>query len=112
MAFRIPAECQDMARTADVRKWVRSKKFPRNEYFESIDLFRSELKKYDPDGEHYPHLAVMLARSIDVEGCLLTHVLEVGVEIADASKWDKICVAAAWAVLQEYQNALEKGDWP
>jgi hypothetical protein len=112
MAIRIPAECQDMAKAADARKWVRSKKFPRAQYFESIEIFKNELNKYNPDGEHYPQLAVMLACSLDVEGCLVTHVINVGTPIGNAEEWTKICTATAWVVLQEYASVVEKGDWP
>jgi len=112
MAFRIPVELQETAKAFNVRKWVESKDFPKQQYFETVDIFREQLERFDPDGEvNNKHLATILACTIDTEGALATHALATGIEIGTAEKWLQICTAAAWVVLQGYANAVKKGEW-
>ncbi|NIZ91564.1 hypothetical protein [Kineococcus rubinsiae] len=113
MAFRIPVELQEVAKAFDLKRWTKPKSFPRDAYYETIDDFRAALKRFDPDDEvNKKHLATMLAATIATEGALETHALATSMEIGNAEKWTQVCTAAAWVIMQAYETAVTKGEWP
>lgn len=112
MAVRIPAPLQDIAATAQVRNWVRKKGFPQEVYFESIDRAKVALGVFNLDEIPTSTLAISVVASIDAEGSLLNHVIPLGIGVDDDARWYKICLSAAYVVLNEYFKAVEDGKWP
>lgn len=113
MAFRIPVELQETARAFDVKKWFSQKTFPKALYFETVDMLSEHLRKVDPDGDlNNKNLATMIACTIAQEGSLERYALATGSEIGSPEKWTQICTAAAWVIMQAYDNATRKGEWP
>jgi hypothetical protein len=115
--MRIPAHLQQVSEQLALRAWVARSDFPSDTHFESIDIFKERVQKHQPD-EADPEapdrlIAIMIGAALDAEGALLTEVLSVATfEISDEDEWARCCEAAGWVVLQAYENACSKGEWP
>jgi hypothetical protein len=112
----VPPHLQEIAAGLALESWVHSPAFAWETHLESVDLFKETLRRHaSEDGEEPTPktLATALAAAIDKEGRLLTYVLERGtVEIGDEERWLRICIAAGYVVLKEYEDACNCGKWP
>jgi hypothetical protein len=114
----VPAHLQEIAKQLGLRSWVARKGFPREIYFETIDLLKANFARHSAAEPRDEVLAGCLAYTIDHEGVLLTHVLEAGTyKLSEGDgdpdrRWLKVCQAAAWVVLQAYAKACKDGEWP
>lgn len=112
-SLRVPAHLQEVARALGLRSWVDSRKFAKDVHFESIEIFRERLRRHAEGGEaelSADLVVPMIAKALDVEGRLLTHVLDAKTyPIDDEATWQKICNAAAWVVLQAYERERGSG---
>ncbi len=115
--MRVPAHLQEVKEALALRSWVESKAFPRESYFETIDLCKERLGHHQPEDEDdepsKDAIPPMLAAALDYEGRLLTYVLaQETMAIEDEARWGNICLAAGWVVLQLYEKACRNGEWP
>jgi hypothetical protein len=105
------------AQSLALRSWVDGRQFPKDAFFETIDTCKTLLaSKHKPaDGDDPPSdhaLAIMLAGTLDEQGQLLAYALErQTVAFKDEQEWLKVCLAAAWVVLQVYEKACKDGSW-
>jgi hypothetical protein len=111
---RVPAHLRELAEELQLRRWVYRSDFDREAYFGTIDGFITTLRTFHPE-HHDPtneELVPLIARVIDTEDLLATHVIDGGWSIGDADRWFRICTAAAWTVMQRYRLESENGKWP
>lgn len=121
--MRIPTHLAELVARLGLRSFVKSSTFPIDTHCESIDLFKRRLRRHprreDEDVEAVTEraprdeaLASMIAVTLDEEGLLETHVLDVGTVTVDGEgTWHRICLAAGWVVLQAYELKVKNGDW-
>lgn len=113
--MRVPAHLQEIKERLALQSWVDGKQFPRDAHFESIDAFKGRLGKHQQEEDASllnAKLATMVAGALDVEGYLLTYVIEQGTyPIDDEETWGNICLAAGWVVLQRYERECTNEKW-
>ncbi len=63
----------------------------------------------DPD---YEAIAPVIARLLDREGALYNYVGAQAHCPDTDDGWLKVCLAAAWVILDRYEQAVKKGKWP
>jgi hypothetical protein len=110
--MRIPAHLQDLAQRVAAKSWTKAKSFPRDVYFQNIDIFAKTIS--DINGGEVPQnksLAEAISIMVEEENSLLAHVLKKNIGIKDDAEWSQMCKAAAWVILQEYNNAKKSGKW-
>jgi hypothetical protein len=113
---RVEAALRTTSKKHALRRWVDGKKCPRDDYFASIDGVRQLLQRHagdedapDPD---YQAIAPVIARLLDQEGALYDYVGSQEHCPDNDEGWATVCLAAAWVLLERYEEA-EKGDkWP
>jgi hypothetical protein len=116
--MHVPAHLQEIARQLALRSWVDGRSFPRESYFETIDGGRELLARHNKDADESRHgVVILIAGALDEEGLLLTHMLDKGTYSRDSSedreaRWFRVCLAAAWVVLQAYEKDCKAGKWP
>jgi hypothetical protein len=115
--MRIPAHLQQISKQLALRSWVKSSKCARETHFESIDIFKARIFAHQSDGQDSSDndelLVTMIGAALNAEGALLTHALDKGTcDLDGPDQWSKVCLAAGWAVLQNYEHACSNGDWP
>ena len=100
-------------RKVGAKKWVKSKKrFPRDEYLESIDEFIERREKLTGGRRPSdPQIAAMLAVTVNDVGDLRTHASRERV-VATKEEWPDMCEATGWEILRAYYSDIEKGKWP
>ncbi len=113
----IPAHLQEISQELALRSWVNNKDFPKGTYFETIDEGKIILERHQRgDDDRTDLLVLALVMALDAEGLLLAHVLEKGtydLNMEDREMtWFRACQAGAWVILQAYELACTKGDWP
>ena len=114
--MRIPAHMQAIATSLGLQSWVTSRDFPLETYYETIDLCNSRLaNSHLKAGEDQPSdmaIALMVAGALDEEDLLMTHVLSKATHpIDDDDSWRRICIAAAFAVMQAHERDCKSGKW-
>lgn len=115
--MHIGATLRTTAKNCGLRTWIDGKNFPRDDWFESVDLARSILQRHTPDGADiidpdWAALAPIIALIMDRDGLLLAHVAKKGKDTEDQAEWERICLAAAYVVLERYEAAVKEGRWP
>lgn len=116
--MRIPPDMQGVANDLRLRELVKSRKFPRDRYYESIELYRDRLTEKHPNPEDenlappLSAVAPLIAGTIASEGLLLAHCLENGIEVGDEAEFWNKCMAMAWATLQAHERDVNNGRWP
>lgn len=110
--IRVPVPLRDTAREIDAEKWARARRFRRREWFEMIGEFRKPVeavsKLAGSDSFEQQTTVGMIALAINAEDSLAQHVLDCGIKVDDDSVWAKMCTAAAWVLLQEYDDAKKR----
>jgi hypothetical protein len=114
--MRIPTHLQEIAESLALRSWVTSRDFPHATYYETIDLCTDRLaKSHLKAGEAEPSdvsIAIMIAGALNEEDLLTTHVISKGTyPISDDEGWHRICLAAAYAVMQAHERDCNSGKW-
>ncbi|UXM91111.1 hypothetical protein [Paenarthrobacter sp. JL.01a] len=112
--IKIPADVRDKAKEIAAKKWFKSKAPQRKAWFSAIDDCINHLEGFS-GGEKAENksIAAMLAVAVHTEYSLADHVVDkVGASVSDHDAWMKMCTAAAWVIVQEYRNDVEKGAWP
>jgi hypothetical protein len=112
--FKIPADVRDTAKEIAAKKWFKTKHSQRKAWFSAIDDYINHLEGFS-GGEKAENksVAAMLAVAVHTEYSLADHVVDkIGASVSDPDAWMKMCTAAAWVIMQEYRNDVEKGDWP
>lgn len=116
--MRVPAHLQEISRKLGLRSWVNhNKDFPKAHYFKTIDDGKTMLEQFGEVGADRDEFVVrIIATALDVQGMLLTHVLEAGTYDLDTEDremtWLRACQAAGWVVLQAYELACKNNEWP
>lgn len=94
--------------------WVKSIKERRHVYFEAIDDIKQTLFKplgNDPSAEAIMQTLVFVLQEDD---SLTDHVFgyEGSSALTGEEMWEKVTLAAAGAMLQAYELAVQKREWP
>ncbi len=114
--MRVPAWLQDTAQTLGLRDWVHRRDFPLDAYCETVDGAYEIVRRHQaPDDEDDPapdQVVPVIAAALYTEGALLKHCLDKAYEIPDEAAWAKVLSAAAYVVLQRYELARKRGEWP
>jgi hypothetical protein len=97
-----------------LRKFINGRKFPIELYYESIEFYQTGFEHPFGDGRRAGNeiLAKMLALTLQDAGAMYAHVESVGHDVEDEAEWAQIYLAAAWIILESYEGACERGDWP
>jgi hypothetical protein len=115
-AIGTPQHLRTLSKNHKLRKWVDDKSTPREGYFETIDGLRAIFKRHpqtpprpDPD---YETLSISIADLMYREGNLYVHV-DNGNTVGPSTEegWREIYRAAAWAMLERYDEAIADGTW-
>lgn len=98
----------------DLWKWADGKWCPKKDYFQSVDGLRVIYRRHVGNGRddpNYPFLAHPVARVLDKEGALYDHLARNQQETDDPDKWARLCLAAAYVILERYDEAVANGEW-
>ena len=95
-----------------LRSWVKGRKFPSADHFVHIDVQRREYRRMvgrdnDPD---WAFLQPIVSMSLNRGGHLGAYLDRKRVTVTD-DEWIRVCQAAAWALLDEYEKAVAAGKW-
>lgn len=110
----IPIVLRTAAKNADLGKWADGKRCPKKEYFQSVDGLRVIYRRHAGSGRddpNYPLLAHQVADLLDKEESLYDHLARNQQETDDPVKWTQLCLAAAYVILERYDEAVAKGEW-
>lgn len=102
------------AKNADLGKWADGKRCPKQDYFQSVDGLRVIYRRHagnSSDDPNYPLLARQVARLLHKEESLYGHLVRNQQETDDLVKWTQLCLAAAYVILERYDEAVANGEW-
>jgi hypothetical protein len=107
-------------KTLALGSFVTRQAFPLREYYATIEELRAAIEartgRAGDAVDDRDTLLVLLAGVVDRDGEFLAYVLDdTNYDLSsdrEEAQWKLACEALAWTILQEYDKACERGDWP
>lgn len=113
MEVHISIPRRSLSKRLQLRKWVDSKSFPRDDYFKSVDHARAiisrRLQGADLEAIEGEFVAGTIARLLEMEGALYDFLSDI--DVSDEGVWKEICLVTALIVIERYTQAVERREW-
>lgn len=112
--IKIPAEAHSLIKRLDLKRWV-AELPDLDPWFRNIEDAKRIMRRGNIDHEYEmsnEETAEFLAYLVEKSHRLNDFVIEdVGAEVKDG-EWPKMCLAAAWIILNCYYRDVEEEKWP
>jgi hypothetical protein len=113
VGVEIKAHMRSVGSKHSLRSWVGRKKFPLEDYFRVIDDYLDSIQTRLGMALECTAAVQVVAGTLDQEGALFKYIDNDREYVIESDEdWERICTAAAWIVIEKYDEAVTAGKWP